>query len=191
MNADLLALNRYVFGRTRQRLDGLTDAEYTWEPVPTCWSIRAGDDGLWEADGPLTPDGALTTGFGPFTTIAWRMWHLTQCYGSPRNAAWLGVPGPAPGDLAPASTAALAVAKLEGAADWWATLLGCMTDADLGHPLGPVAGEFSDSSRFGFLLHMLDEQIHHGAEIGVLRDLYFSSATSGRFSMSTPGAGDA
>ena len=24
----------------RPRLDGLTDGEYFWEPVPDCWSIR-------------------------------------------------------------------------------------------------------------------------------------------------------
>jgi hypothetical protein len=46
----------------RPRLDGLTDAEYQWEPVPGCWTIRptsagrvqrrglvgAGEAGLWE-----------------------------------------------------------------------------------------------------------------------------------------------
>ena len=108
------------------------------------------------------------------TTIAWRMWHLTHCYGNPRNAEWLGVPRSVIGDVSPAPTAALALTRLEGAGDWWATLLERVTDADLALALGPVAGDFHDSSRLGFLLHMLDEQIHHGAEIGVLRDLYLS-----------------
>ena len=166
MNSNLLGLNRYVFDRTRRRLDGLTDAEYIWEPAPYCWSIRPSANGAWEADGPLV------SGIGPLTTIAWRMWHLTQCYGSPRNAEWLGVPGPIADDLSAAPTAALAVAKLDKAAEWWATLLERLTDGDLALPLGSVAGEFRDSSRLGFLFHMFDEQIHHAAEIGVLRDLY-------------------
>jgi hypothetical protein len=29
----------------RPRLDGLTDEEYLWEPVPGCWSIRGRTDG--------------------------------------------------------------------------------------------------------------------------------------------------
>ena len=59
MNADLRELSRYVFDRTRRRLDGLTDDEYLWEPSPHCWSIRPRDSSVWEADGPLT------SGVGP------------------------------------------------------------------------------------------------------------------------------
>jgi hypothetical protein len=29
----------------RQRLEGLTDEEYFWEPVPSCWTVRLGEDG--------------------------------------------------------------------------------------------------------------------------------------------------
>ncbi|MDT7599447.1 MAG: hypothetical protein QOK26_1524 [Pseudonocardiales bacterium] len=52
----------------RPRLDGLTDAEYLWEPAPERWSVR-----------PQHPDGAATVGWAypepgppPLTTIAWR-----------------------------------------------------------------------------------------------------------------------
>jgi hypothetical protein len=38
--------------------------------------------------------------------------------------------------------------------------------------LGPIAAEYADSSKAALVLHHLDEQIHHAAEIGVLRDLY-------------------
>jgi hypothetical protein len=34
--ADVIALSDYVCERTRDRLDGLTDTEYFWEPVPSC-----------------------------------------------------------------------------------------------------------------------------------------------------------
>src|ERR1700722_6517655 len=33
------------------RLEGLTDAEYFWEPVDGCWSLREGADGRWRLDG--------------------------------------------------------------------------------------------------------------------------------------------
>ena len=38
--------------------------------------------------------------------------------------------------------------------------------------IGPVGGDNSDGTRAGYVLHMLDEFIHHGAEISLLRDLY-------------------
>jgi hypothetical protein len=34
----------------RPRLDGLTDAEYFWEPAGDCWSIRPRDDGSFSCD---------------------------------------------------------------------------------------------------------------------------------------------
>jgi hypothetical protein len=34
IRADVIALSDYVYERTRGRLDGLTDTEYFWEPVP-------------------------------------------------------------------------------------------------------------------------------------------------------------
>jgi hypothetical protein len=46
------------------------------------------------------------------------------------------------------------------------------TDDELQAPLGPVAGPYNEAPLVGLLLHVVDEMIHHGAEIGVLRDLY-------------------
>lgn len=50
---DLLALSDFAWGRLRQRLDGLTDAEYHWEPVPHCRAVRRLDDGTYRSDGPV------------------------------------------------------------------------------------------------------------------------------------------
>lgn len=47
-----------------------------------------------------------------------------------------------------------------------------MDDELLGGLIGPVGGEYGDGTRAGYVLHMLDEFIHHGAEISMLRDLY-------------------
>jgi hypothetical protein len=64
----------------RPRLDGLTDVEYFWQPVPGCWtisrrgqslapvSVGAGDFTIDSADEPVSPE--------PVTTIAWRLGHL-------------------------------------------------------------------------------------------------------------------
>jgi hypothetical protein len=169
MKAEIVALSDYVFARTRVRLEGLTDGEFFWEPTPGCWSVRPGPTGTWIADGPAGD------GVGPLTTIAWRLWHLTDCYGSSRNSEWLGLGTSSEADLAPASTAGAALANLNLAAVRWSAVLGHLTDEGLALPLGPIAGPFADSSRLGFVLHIIDEQTHHGAEIAVLRDLYLAS----------------
>jgi hypothetical protein len=38
--------------------------------------------------------------------------------------------------------------------------------------LGLVAGPYAEDDKASLVLHQLDEQIHHGAELAVLRDLY-------------------
>jgi hypothetical protein len=38
--------------------------------------------------------------------------------------------------------------------------------------LGPIARGYADSTRMAFILHIIDELIHHGAEVALLRDLY-------------------
>lgn len=79
VKAELVDLSDQVWRRTRARLEGLTDDEYRWEPVPGCWSLRPRPDGrlTWESVLPA-PDPV------PFTTIAWRLWHLIDMYGEDR-----------------------------------------------------------------------------------------------------------
>src|SRR5689334_2400969 len=88
MKDDIVGTSDYVFARTRQRLVGLSDDELFWEPMADCWSVRLAGDGTYRAEG------SAGDGDGPFTTLAWRLWHLTSCYGSARNAVWLGVTPP-------------------------------------------------------------------------------------------------
>jgi hypothetical protein len=126
------------------------------------------------ADWPLPrPDPA------PFTTIAWRLWHLIDMYGEDRAPKWLHVPaqGNAIGlddpEGAPPPSAADAIALLERAHDRWDAHLALVDDDILALPVGPVAGpEYAESTRASYVLHMLDEFIHHGAEIALLRDLW-------------------
>jgi DinB superfamily len=171
--ADIIELADYVYERTRSRLAGLTDDEYFWEPVPGCRTIRQTESGDYHADAADQP------GTPPFTTIAWRLWHLIENYGAQRQPEWLGLER-APGgfereDPAP-PTAAEAMAGLARAYRFWQDLLRELPVASWWERLGPIAGEYAESDKAALVLHCLDEQIHHGAEIGVLRDLYIHDA---------------
>ena len=175
MKASLVHLSEYTWGRTWARLDGLTDEEYLWEPVPGCWSIRSA------ADGGFHPDWAAAADPPPFTNVAWRLCHLIRCYGEQRNRVWLGLPTDGVSDrfevTAPAPvSAAAALARLAAAYAEWTTVLNAVTDAGLEEKLGPVAGPFADANKADFVVHMLDEFIHHGAEIALLRDLWRAGA---------------
>jgi len=48
-------------------------------------------------------------------------------------------------------------------------------DRGLAEPVGDLAGHYGDASRNSFALHILDELIHHGAGVALLRDLYRAS----------------
>jgi len=171
---ELVDLSDQAWQRIRTRIDGLSDAEYFWEPTPGCWSVRQRADGTWMVDWPLPrPDPE------PFTTIAWRLWHLIDMYGEDRAPKWLDVAaqGPPIGmddpDAAPPATAADAVALLERAHDRWDAHLGLVQNERLEERVGQVAGPgYADRTRAAYVMHMLDEFIHHGAEIALLRDLW-------------------
>lgn len=170
---DLADCSDAVWQRLIGRLDGLTDAEYFWEPAPGCWTIRERADGRWRADWPLPrPDPE------PFTTIAWRLWHLIDMYGEDRAPRFLGVePQGAPigfddPDGQPPSNAGDAVDLVRAAHARWDAHLTLVADDALGELVGSVGGSYADRTRTAYVLHMLDEFAHHGAEVALLRDLW-------------------
>ena len=73
-------------GGTRIPVPAMTDAEYLWEPVPGCWSIRRRADGPGEGATSLAGAGEWGRDRAdnpqpyppPFTTIAWRLGHLSE-----------------------------------------------------------------------------------------------------------------
>jgi len=172
IKAELIDMSEYVFtARIRPGLESLTDDEYFWEPVAGCWSLRSDPDGRYFADGTPLP----TPGDPPFTTVAWRLWHVTQNYGLSRTAPWLGI---APHEYAfdmsdPAPpTAAAALDALDTAYAWWAGALRALDADRWAEPMGAVAGPYAESTRASYVTHQLDEVIHHSAEVSLVRDLY-------------------
>lgn len=160
----------------RPRLEGLTDDEYLWEPVPGAWSIRAREaattahaagGGDWVADFAMPePDPP------PVTTIAWRLGHVIVGIFGMRNASHFGGP---PVDYFTAQwspDAAGALAALDDGYRRWVDGVRALDADGLARPVGPAEGPFAEYPFAALVLHINRETIHHLAEILLLRDLY-------------------
>lgn len=160
----------------RPRLEGLTDEEYFWEPVPNCWNVRARGTGTTSMQ---AGSGAMTIDFefpqpepAPVTTIAWRLGHIVVGVFGARNHSHFGGP---PADYQGweyATTAADALAQLDEGYQRWMTAIRRLDSAALARPVGEAEGPWSDLSMATLVLHIHREVLHHGAEISLLRDLY-------------------
>jgi DinB superfamily len=154
------------------RLQGLTDAEFFWQPVPGSWTIR-----------PLIPGEEHLNGAGewiydyaipdpeppPFTTIAWRLVHL----GSINDMFFEHVFGPGrrdyPDQRIPHEPAS-AIAWWEQGLLRFADKLAEVDDPALERAVTVPWGVTQSVERW--VQTIVHENTHHGAEIGVLRDLY-------------------
>ncbi|MDH3753264.1 MAG: DinB family protein [Acidimicrobiia bacterium] len=155
-----------MIGQLFERLEGITNDEYLWEPAIGMWSTRVRDDGSVTVDGV----GQRDVDPAPVTTIAWRLWHLSvDCLDSYTHR----FVGDAP-DLDPdarwfldADRAVDSLARsweryrseIAGRPRWW-------------EELGSAWGPWSRHSVVDMSLHAGNELVHHGAEIALLRDLY-------------------
>jgi hypothetical protein len=156
----------------RPRMDGLTDEEYLWEPVPGMWSIRPRPDGAGGGGGFTVDYEFPAPDPPPVTTIAWRIIHLVIAVFGLRAAAHFGGP---PVDYATydyPGDAATALARLDAAHELWHDGVRSLTEQDLRRPIGPGEGPFAEHPMAALILHINREAIHHGAEIALLRDLY-------------------
>ncbi|MFE9657360.1 DinB family protein [Micromonospora sp. NPDC006431] len=160
----------------RERLDGLTDDEYFWEPAPGCWSVRPHGSGAAPVQ---AGSGAMTIDFAmpqpdppPFTTIAWRLGHVIVGVLAVRNAAHFGR---APTDYQSfeyATTAAAALAQLDAEYATWLAGVESLGEAGLARPCGEAEGPYAERPLAALVLHINRELIHHLAEVCLLRDLY-------------------
>ena len=169
----------------RPRLDGLTDAEYFWEPVGGAWSIRpraqattngAVGDGDFVCDYQFPePEPA------PVTTIAWRLGHISvgvlgvrasSHFGdgllSLQNAPWPG-------------SAQQALSYLDQQYEAWTSGIRRLSDADLARAVGPAEGPWSAAPFAALIFHINREVLHHGAEVLLLRDLFRASRAGTAF----------
>lgn len=155
------------------RMNGLTDEEYVWAPVADYWSIHPGDDGP-------TVNSQEHVEPAPFTTIAWRMHHMTDFF----TKRWVNHFGDPESDLmdAPVTlSASEAMANLTFAYERWKKSLQAMPEERLGQPTGMAEGAFFADYPFAALvLHISREFIHHSAECCLIRDLYRQRETLAR-----------
>lgn len=164
--AQLAMLWERTAERLYRRYQGLSDEEFFWEPVPDCWNIRPDPaaPGRWtyeyDFDPPLPH---------PVTTIGWRLVHISannwiyweHAFGpAARNFPDLDVPGTAATALEDWSKSCRPITR-------W---LRSATDEDLKEPRASHLGPPKSAGEVVRIL--IDEQIHHGAEIALLRDLY-------------------
>lgn len=163
-------------GQLRPRLEGLTDDEYFWEPVPHAWSVRPRGTSTAPVQG---GSGAFIIDFAfpvpdpaPVTTIAWRLGHVIVGVFGARVAHHFG--GPACDYIGHdyAGTAAGALRQLDETHDAWIAGVTGLDAAALARPVGPAEGPFAERPMADLVLHIHREAIHHGAEIALLRDLY-------------------
>lgn len=128
--------------QARPGLDGLTDGEYLWEPVPDMWSLRprgeartpqAAGGGDWVADFAYPePDPA------PVTTIAWRLAHVIVGVFGMRNASHFGGPAMDYATFEYSPTAAGALAALDGVYKRWTEGVRGLDEDGLARPVGPA-----------------------------------------------------
>jgi hypothetical protein len=163
---DLLAFQMdEAYRMMRDRVEGLTDEEFFWELVPDCWTVRKRPNGMWAVDYPEPPHPEPS----PFTTIAWRLVHVAECKIMYHEYAF----GPAKltwPEIDSVHTAAEAIAQLEESHLALTADLAALLEADLDREVLTNWGEKWPAWRIFWA--MLDHDLQHGGEIGVLRDLY-------------------
>ncbi|MGP3969213.1 DinB family protein [Streptomyces sp. 6N223] len=159
----------------------MTDEELFWEPVPGCWSVRR------RVDGP-GPRATMLAGAGdwgrdaapyphpwppPFTTIAWRLSHVSEGLALRADHA-AGSRALTRDDYRISGNAAEAVAAFDAGASAWREALLSVDDAALdtvGYSTYPH-GSDAEEPFIDIVWWVNQELLHHGAEIALLRDLY-------------------
>ena len=156
------------------RLEGMTSEEYLWEPVSGCWSVRPTGDGRWQQDGIGVPD----LDPPPFTTIAWRIAHITSVFGQ-RASDHFGDGSFDPAALPWDGTVPTAIAVMTAEYERWSDGVRSLGEEGLLRPCGPTEGPFAENPLRDLVLHINREFCCHSAEVSLLRDLYRDAVVRG------------
>lgn len=165
--------------QARPRLEGLTDEELHWEPVPGSWGVRPAD-----AEAPASA--TYRTGSGdwlidwafpepepaPVTTIAWRLGHVVVGVLGARVHSHFGGPVAEYPTWAYAGTATEVLRQLDEGYAAWSAGVRSLTPEALAAPVGEAEGPWAQEPMITLVLHINRETIHHLAEVALLRDLW-------------------
>lgn len=164
----------------RPRLEGLSDEEYVWEPVPGCWNLRRRGEArtsMAAGGGDLVMDFEFPEPrSAPVTTIAWRLGHVSVGIFGMRNASHFGGPAVDYQSVVWPADAATALADLDDAYERWSKGVAGLTGQDWAQPVGAAEGPWAASPYAALVMHINREAIHHLAEVLLLRDLYRNRA---------------
>lgn len=175
--APFLAQWDYVIEVLRDRVAGLGDEEYLWEPASTVWTVRPSPHGgrnvveteVWSPSGDPAPP----------RTIAWSMGHLGS--GVAIRADWLvGEHRAAAEDFDWPLTADAGTRFMFDGLEAWRNGLARMTDEDL-DTVGRSAYPFGldpELPLIEIVWWVGKELLWHSAEIWFMRDLYAAVHTS-------------
>lgn len=168
---------------SRARLEGVSDAEYLWEPAPGAWSLRrrgaattahafgAGDwvlDHLRPAPHPA-----------PVTTIAWRLGHLTASFAQRWDWTFGGHTLREDAvEFTP--SAAEALDRFWALIERWQARVATLTDAQMDMVgFGQFPGGLDPQVPFIAIVWWTNREfIHHMAEIALLRDLWAAQGSA-------------
>lgn len=173
-------LTFYWERQARPRLEGLSDAEYLWEPVAGMWSVRPRDQArtaLAAGAGDLVIDFEHPEPVpAPMTTIAWRLGHVTVGVFGMRTASHFGGPPMDYGSITWPADADSALALLDDVYARWVEGARSLDEDGLAQPVGAAEGPYAAAPYSALFLHLHLEVIHHLAEVALLRDLYAHTA---------------
>ena len=167
----------FALDRLTTRLVGITDAEFRWEPVPACWSVRRREEiattrgfgaGEWQLEFENDPGDPP-----PFTTLAWRLAHLTS--GLALRADYtVGTNSMTYDSYVMPHTAEVGLRSLTEAGAAWRSTMDGISDSDLDQ-IGRSSFPWGLDPQLPYVSiawWVNQELLHHGAEIALLRDLY-------------------
>ena len=160
----------HAFGRVRWVLEDVGEDDCFWEPAPLCWSVRARTDAGrgWGTGDFVVEDQWPQPKPLPVTSIAWRISHLAAWTDVYRNWTFedqtLGL-----GHFDVPGTREGLCAWLQTAQDRFHACVEPLTDDELGDVRRAHYG--ADLPVHRLVLGIAEEHTHHGAEIGLLRDL--------------------